>query len=92
MSRGAKVKLGMEVKDIVTGYTGIAVAATEYLQGCRRVTVQAKMKKDGTVPDDCGFDEPQLEVTGRGILPEGSDDPGGPHFGPAPKRGTGYSK
>ena len=91
------VTLGMEVKDVVTGYTGIAVAAHSYLQGCRRIMVQAKMKEDGTVPEDCVFDEPQLEVIGRGILPEEKpkkvkDDKGGPHFGSAPKRGMGYSR
>jgi hypothetical protein len=93
-----RIKLGMRVSDIVTGYTGVAIAATEYLQGCRRITVQARVKEDGTVPDDCSFDEPQLEVVGRGILPpeepseESDDESGGPHFGSAPKRGMGYSK
>ena len=98
MTTTKKVKLGMKVTDTVTGYTGIAVAATEYLQGCRRVTIQAKVKEDGTIPDDGTFDEPQLEVIGRGILPEEpapkeqNDDNGGPHFGSAPKRGMGYSR
>lgn len=87
-----KIKLGMEVKDIVTEYTGIATSATEYLQGCRRISVQAKMKGDGTVPDECTFDEPQLEVVGRGILPPEESDEGGPHSGLAPKRGMGYSR
>lgn len=95
MTKSTSVKLGMEVKDIVTGYTGIAVAAVEYLQGCRRVTIQAKVKEDGTIPEDGTFDEPQLEIIGRGILPapkKQEDDNGGPHFGSAPKRGMGYSR
>ncbi len=73
-----KIKLGAEVRDKVTGYSGIAVARTEYLQGCARITVQAKVKEDGEVPDELTFDEPLLEVTGRGILPEEKEPAGGP--------------
>jgi hypothetical protein len=77
-----KVILGQEVKDKITGYKGIATSRTHYLAGCDRIEVQAPLKEDGTLPDICCFDEPQLEVIGRGILLEKVSTPkktGGPH-------------
>lgn len=57
------VVLGDRVKDKVTGLSGIAVARTEWLYGCIRITVQPeKLGKDGNVPETSTFDEPQLEV------------------------------
>jgi len=73
-----KVKLGMEVKDKVTGYQGIAVSITEHLQGCRRVEIQGPVKEDKSIPDGYVFDEPLVEIVGQGILPEKEEPPGGP--------------
>lgn len=73
----AIVKLGEEVKDTVTNYKGIVICISEFLNGCRRIGVQAKMKKDGTVADAIYFDEPQLRVVGKGVT-EGRHDTGGP--------------
>lgn len=76
-----KVRLGMEVKDKVTKYQGIATSITEHLQGCRRIEVQPPVKEDGSLPDSYVFDEPLLEVVGDGILPkekEKEEPPGGP--------------
>ena len=36
--------LGDEVKDTITGFKGIVVARTEWLNGCARVTVQPQSK------------------------------------------------
>jgi len=65
-----RVKLGQEVMDTVTGFRGIAVTVTEFLQGCRRVEIQPKVDKDGKLRDIGTFDEPQLKVVGKGILKE----------------------
>ncbi len=75
------IKLGQEVKDRVSGFQGIAVAWTMYLQGCARVTIQPKVKKDGTLSDSKTFDEPDLIVVGDGVPYTGSylNPPGGPH-------------
>lgn len=73
-----KVKLGDKVKDTVTGHTGIAVGITEYLNGCLRVGVQSKVKKDGVVPDTYYFDEPQLVVVKKKQVKKGPADTGGP--------------
>ncbi len=77
-----KVELGREVKDKITGYQGIAVCRHEFLTGCARISVQPPKKEDGTLPDECTFDEPMLEVVGNGILPpppSKKEPPGGPH-------------
>jgi hypothetical protein len=54
------IKLGTRVKDSITGYEGVAVAITTWLYGCRRITVQGDLDKDGKVPDTVTFDEEQL--------------------------------
>ena len=77
--KDAVVKLGQEVKDKVTGYQGIAVSCTEFLYGCRRIAVQAKLKK-GEPSQPEMFDEPQLNIIGNGILPE--PIPKAPHGDP----------
>jgi len=66
----ADIELGQEVKDRVTGYVGIAVSATKFLQGCDRYGVQQKFdpEKDSKIADIEMFDEIDLEVIGCGIL------------------------
>lgn len=64
-----EIKLGQEVQDRVTGYKGIAIARSHYLQGCDRILVQPKMAKDGTIPEATGFDEPDLNVISDGVFP-----------------------
>jgi hypothetical protein len=58
-----KINLGDEVKDTISGFTGVAVARTEWITGCPRVVVQPKVKKDGILPDNNTFDETTLVVT-----------------------------
>ena len=57
-----KINLGDEARDMVTGFKGVCVARTEWLNGCARVTLQPKMGKDGKHPDAVSFDEPQLKL------------------------------
>ena len=57
-----KVKLGDEVKDKISGFTGVIVSRHEYLNGCARMTLQPKIDKDGKLPETETFDEPQLEL------------------------------
>lgn len=79
------IKLGQEVKDIVSGFRGIAVCRSEFLNGCIRYTVQAKVtKKDGSMPDERWFDEKQLEVSGKGVYVEPKRT-GGPTSSVVPK-------
>lgn len=64
------IKLGDRIKDAVTGFTGIAVARTEWLHGCVRWTVQPeKLGKAGNVQDGFVFDEPQLIIVKAAAVP-----------------------
>jgi hypothetical protein len=54
------IKLGAKVRDTITNFQGIAVARTEWLHGCIRITIQPPVRKDGTLPDPQSFDEPQV--------------------------------
>lgn len=58
------IKLGQKVRDAVSGFTGIAVARTEWMNGCTRVSVQPPCGEDGKLPESQAFDEPNLEVIG----------------------------
>lgn len=72
------IKLGDKVKDTISGFTGIAVARHEYLQGCIRISVQALVDKDGKLSESHAFDEPQLEFLSGKKVERGSKRPGGP--------------
>jgi hypothetical protein len=74
-----KIQLGDRVKDIVTGFTGIAIGRTEWLNGCARITVQPeKLTKENKIADTGCFDEPQLVLIKAKQVPLGSRDTGGP--------------
>ena len=82
-----RIKLGQKVRDVVTGFTGIAEARTEWMNGCVRITVQPRaFKKDGAlvVPDNKTFDEEQLAiVTAEPLaLPRSRRTGGGGRAGP----------
>ena len=62
------VNLGDEVKCRVTGFEGVAMGIGTYLHGCRRVSVQPPVDKDGKPRDAYDYDEPNLEVITRGKL------------------------
>lgn len=71
--------LGDLVKDSVTGYRGIVVARTEWLNGCYRLTMQSDtLDKDGKPQPTETFDEPQLILIEKGVVHCGSRDTGGP--------------
>ena len=71
-------KLGDRVKDKVTGFKGVVVAAHNYLNGCTRLTVQPKLSKDGKMPQTECFDEPQLMVLTKEKHSVGNVITGGP--------------
>lgn len=61
------VELGDKVKDVVTGFTGVAVARTTWLHGCDRIVLQPEMGKDGKVPENASFDAPQIVVVKKSV-------------------------
>lgn len=66
---GYDPKLGDRVRDRVTGFEGIVIAITVWLNGCRRATVQSRELKDGaTIPAE-SFDVEQLELRQTNAVP-----------------------
>ncbi len=60
------IELGDKVKDTVSGFIGIVISATTYLNGCRWLCVQPPVKKTGDFREPIYFDEAQLrKVTQR---------------------------
>lgn len=59
---------GEEVKDIVSGFTGIIDCCSLWLNGCRRYSVQPKMKKGETSkPDSIWIDEESIVKISEGV-------------------------
>lgn len=56
------IELGDKVKDIITGFEGIVVAKTEWLNGCVRCNIQPQKLKDGKMLDTETIDEQQLRI------------------------------
>ena len=64
------IKLGQEVRDVVTGFKGIATVRADHLFGCVRIGVKPQgFDKDGRIQDHEFFDEASLEVVSEGIIP-----------------------
>lgn len=60
--------LGDKVKDKVTGFTGVVMCRSVFLNGCVRLTVQAqKLDKDNKTIEQY-FDEPQVDVVSVGVV------------------------
>lgn len=57
-----KIQLGDHVKDLITGFHGIAVCKTDWLNGCCRVGVQSQSLDSGKLIDIQTFDIEQLEI------------------------------
>jgi hypothetical protein len=63
-----KFELGCELKDVVTGYTGIVMARTEYFTGCKHYALQSrKLDKNSKTKEWEYFDESRLVSTGKNI-------------------------
>jgi len=77
------VQLGDEARDTVSGFCGVCVARTEWLNGCWRMTLQPKsLDKDGKPCETQTFDDFQLEVTKPKSQSVGSKETGGPRESP----------
>jgi hypothetical protein len=54
------INLGQTVRDTITGLEGVAIARTEWLYGCIRITIQPRGLHDGKPVESQCFDEAQL--------------------------------
>ena len=57
-----KFKMGDEVKDSITGFTGVATGICDYITGCRQICVQPPVKADGDFVGAKWFDDDRLEM------------------------------
>lgn len=76
---------GQEVKDVITGFTGIITGRANYLTGCNQYVLQPKCIEDtDKYPTANWFDEGRLELIGEGISEDDvkSDDPGSDYAAP----------
>ena len=64
------VMMGKEVKDIVTGFTGIVTGKSTWLFGCNQYCVSPKASEDGNIKAGEWFDEGRLQVINEGIRPQ----------------------
>jgi len=79
--RDDSIKLGDEVKDQISGFTGTVVAITEWLNGCRRITIQPRMLHEGKPVENSTFDAEQImKLKGGPPLPQ--ERHGGPSIQP----------
>lgn len=60
-----RFQLGDRARDLVTGFSGVIISRTEYLNGCIRYGIQPPLDKDGKMPDAVWIDEQQLVPTGE---------------------------
>jgi hypothetical protein len=79
-----KMELGAVVRDTISGFQGVAVCRAEWLNGCKRVTIQPqKLKEGSTIPCET-FDEDQIEVIKESDRSKYQNNTGGPY--PEPVR------
>ncbi len=58
------ITLGSKVKDVVSGFEGVAMGRAEYLTGCTQYLVApVKLDKDNKLGDAHWFDEGRLSIT-----------------------------
>jgi len=63
-----KVELGDRVKDVVTGFSGIAAGITKFLTGCDQVLIDPGVGEDGKLIESHCFDIMRVEVVEEGVV------------------------
>lgn len=78
-----RVNVGDYAKDTVTGFEGIVIARTEWLNGCARVVIQPNKLKEGKMVQAETVDEMQCTVIkGKGWKEPRQTSTGGPRPDP----------
>ncbi len=76
------LELGCVAKDTISGFTGIVVAITEWLNGCIRITLQPQKLDGGKLLDSGTFDVEQIAVVKPLSKPRDVKRHGGPSISP----------
>ncbi len=73
-----KIVLGQRARDRITGYVGVVVGRTEWLNGCVRFGIQSELLKYGVPTETQWFDEAASAPARGGPMPAPSRlaDPG----------------
>ena len=62
------VEIGDRAKDRISGFTGIVVTRSDWMNNCLRFGLQAeRLDEKGHKPDVVYFDEPDLVVTKKAV-------------------------
>ena len=73
-----------EVKCRFTGFKGVVMGRTEWNNGCKRYSLQAKIDKDGRLPELQVFDEHDLIIVKAAAKSKATEaPPGGPRNDPS---------
>lgn len=84
------IKLGSKVRDMISGFTGIATGRSEFLYGCTQVSITPqRLDKDGKRIDVEWFDEQRVETIEERSAPMSEDNSatsGGPQDTPPSRR------
>ena len=81
------IRLGQTVEDPISGVVGVVVGITEWLYGCRRLSVQRKgVDKDFKPHELFNVDEPQVRIVPAKkrvniVKPQANTPPAGPRDG-----------
>lgn len=59
------------------------------MQGCYRIGIQPKIKKDGSLPEVSYFDEPQLKIVKKKKVKNGEKETGGVAYAQPPEKTIG---
>jgi len=78
-----KYALGDELKDSITGFTGIVMGRTDYLTGCQHYGLMPrKLDKDGKFQEYQWLEESRLSSTGKGLKNYRAPGTSGPEQNP----------
>lgn len=78
-----EITLGDVARDTITGFEGVVVCISQWLHGCRRLTIQPKALHEGKPIETQSFDEPQCVLVEAAASPSRIET-GGPR--PEPRR------
>lgn len=71
------IELGKTYKDLITGFSGIAVGHVRYISGCNQVLLAPPIDDSGKLRDSQWFDEQRCEDLGaKQIVLDNSKTPG----------------
>ena len=62
------IELGDIARDKITGFEGVVIANTQWLNGCDRLSLKPRKMKKGVTLNSEVFDRPQLELVSKQVL------------------------